>query len=145
MTTWQQTFENEAGGTLAYNVMHFVRGLRGAGLPAGPGKTIEAVRAVEAVDPIRRSDLYWALHAVLVERRDQHDLFDQAFRLFWREVRMESAVPGPVMATAWGWTLWVNSGPPGNILPGLKVPLGAKALRTFSMVSMSSPVNTKGM
>ncbi len=99
MTVWQQTVEHEAGGTLAYNVMHFVRGLRGAGLPAGPGKTIEAVRAVEAVDPIRRSDLYWALHAVLVERRDQHDLFDQAFRLFWREIRMESAVQGPVMGS----------------------------------------------
>ena len=89
----------ESGGTLAYNVMHFVRALRGAGLPAGPGKTIAAVRAVEAVDPTRRSDLYWALHAVLVERRDQHDIFDQAFRLFWREIRLESAVQGPVMAT----------------------------------------------
>ncbi len=87
------------GGTLAYNVMHFVRALRGAGLPAGPGKTIESVRAVEAVDPTRRSDLYWALHAVLVERRDQHDIFDQAFQLFWREIRLESAVQGPVMAT----------------------------------------------
>ena len=52
-----RTLEAEAGGTLAYNVMHFVRGLRGAGLPAGPGKTIEAVRAVDAVDPTRRSDL----------------------------------------------------------------------------------------
>ena len=99
MTAWQEPLEPEAGGALAYNVMHFVRGLRGAGLPAGPGKTVEAVRAIEAVDPVRRSDLYWALHAVLVERRDQHDLFDQAFRLFWREIRMESAVPGPVMAT----------------------------------------------
>ena len=99
MTTDRPLPEPEGGGTLAYNVMHFVRALRGAGLPAGPGKTIAAVRAVEAVDPTRRSDLYWALHAVLVERRDQHDIFDQAFRLFWREVRLESAVQGPVMAT----------------------------------------------
>ena len=99
MTTDPVPVETEAGGTLAYNVMHFVRGLRGAGLPAGPGKTIAAVRAVEAVDPTRRSDLYWALHAVLVERRDQHDIFDQAFHLFWREIRLQSAVQGPVMAS----------------------------------------------
>ncbi len=89
----------EGGGTLAYNVMHFVRGLRGAGLPAGPGKTVAAVRAVEAVDPTRRSDLYWALYAVLVERREQHEIFDQAFRLFWRESRPTSAAGAPVMAT----------------------------------------------
>ena len=99
MTAVQPPVEARAGGRLAYNVMHFVRALRSAGLPAGPGKTVEAVRAVEAVDPTRRSDLYWALHAVLVERRDQHDIFDQAFRLFWRELRPESAVRGPVMAT----------------------------------------------
>ena len=99
MTTDPVPAETEAGGTLAYNVMHFVRGLRGAGLPAGPGKTIAAVRAVEAVDPARRSDLYWALHAVLVERRDQHDIFDQAFHLFWREIRLQSTVQGPVMAS----------------------------------------------
>ena len=91
--------DSSDGGTLAYNVMHFVRGLRGAGLPAGPGKTIEAVRAVEAVDPTRRSDLYWALYAVLVERREQHEIFDQAFRLFWREIRPESASLTPTMAT----------------------------------------------
>ena len=33
----------------------------------------------------RRDELYWALHAVLVQRREDHDLFDQAFRLFWRD------------------------------------------------------------
>jgi uncharacterized protein with von Willebrand factor type A (vWA) domain len=37
------------------------------------------------VDVLRRDELYWALHAVLVKRPEDYDLFDQAFRLFWRD------------------------------------------------------------
>ena len=33
------------GGRLAENVLHFARVLRAAGLPVGPGKTLDAVRA----------------------------------------------------------------------------------------------------
>ena len=33
------------GGKLVLNVMHFARALRAAGLPIGPGKTLEAVEA----------------------------------------------------------------------------------------------------
>ena len=32
-----------------------------------------------------QSTLYWALHAVLVSRRAEHDIFNQAFQLFWRD------------------------------------------------------------
>jgi uncharacterized protein len=31
-----------------------------------------------------REDFYWTLHAIFVTRREQSELFDQAFRLFWR-------------------------------------------------------------
>lgn len=75
-------------GMFALNIMHFARALRAAGLPVGPGKVIEAVRAVEQVGIRRRSDFYWALHSVLVERREQHEVFDQAFQIFWRNPRM---------------------------------------------------------
>jgi uncharacterized protein with von Willebrand factor type A (vWA) domain len=34
---------------LVANIMHFARILRATGLPIGPGRAIEAVRAVEAV------------------------------------------------------------------------------------------------
>ena len=75
----------EAGsGRLAENIMHFGRVLRAAGLPVGPGAVIAAVRAVEAVGLRNRDDFYWALHAVFVNRRDQRELFDQAFQIFWR-------------------------------------------------------------
>ena len=67
------------------NIMHFARVLRAAGLPVGPGKVLDAIRAVEAVGIGSRSDFYWTLHAVFVNRRDQRELFDQAFHIFWRK------------------------------------------------------------
>jgi uncharacterized protein with von Willebrand factor type A (vWA) domain len=72
-------------GRLVANVMHFARVLRAAGLPVGPGKVLEAVRALEVIDLGQRHDFYWTLHAVFVNRRDQRMLFDQAFHIFWRK------------------------------------------------------------
>jgi uncharacterized protein with von Willebrand factor type A (vWA) domain len=46
---------------------------------------LDALAAAAAVDVVDRAQLYWALHAVLVRRPEDYDLFDQAFRLFWRE------------------------------------------------------------
>jgi uncharacterized protein with von Willebrand factor type A (vWA) domain len=74
----------ETEGRLLANLMHFARTLRAAGLPVGPGKVIDAVAAVEAVGIADRSDFYWTLHAVFVNRPDQRQLFDQAFHVFWR-------------------------------------------------------------
>ncbi|MEX0924252.1 MAG: VWA domain-containing protein [Rhodovibrionaceae bacterium] len=74
-------------GRLAENVMYFVRTLRAAGLPVGPGKLLDCLRAIQAVGLSRRDDFYWALHSVLVNRRDQQELFDQAFLVFWRNPR----------------------------------------------------------
>ncbi len=64
--------------------MHFARVLRAAGLPIGPGRVLDAIRAVRAVGVADREDFYWTLHAVFVNRRDQRELFDQAFHVFWR-------------------------------------------------------------
>ncbi|MEZ5932042.1 MAG: VWA domain-containing protein [Alphaproteobacteria bacterium] len=51
----------------------------------GPGRTLEAIRAVDAVGIGTREDFYWTLHSVFVNRRDQRELFDQAFHIFWRK------------------------------------------------------------
>lgn len=75
-------------GRLVENLMHFARVLRAAGMPVGPGRVIEAVRAVEAAGIRRRDDFYWTLHAVFVNRRDQRELFDQAFHVFWRNPKL---------------------------------------------------------
>ena len=70
---------------LAENVVHFTRLLRGAGLRLGPASAIDALAAASAVDVLQRDELFWSLHAVLVKRPEDFDLFDQAFRLFWRD------------------------------------------------------------
>lgn len=92
----------EPGGRLADNIAYFARALRAAGLPVGPGAVVEAVRAVEAAGVGTREDFYWTLHAVLVTKREQHLIFDQAFAVFWRRRRflekmlamMSPAAPG---------------------------------------------------
>ncbi len=76
------------GGRLAANIMHFARVLRAAGLPIGPGRVLDADRAAETVGIGDRGDFYWALHAVFVNRRDQRELFDQAFHVFWKNPRI---------------------------------------------------------
>src|SRR5690242_21774139 len=68
--------------------MQFARVLRAAGLPVGPGKVIDAAEAVRAVGIASREDFYWTLHAVFVNRRDQREIFDQAFHVYWRNPRL---------------------------------------------------------
>ncbi len=69
---------------LAENVAHFTRLLRGAGLRLGPASALQALAAAAAVDVLDRQQLYCALRAALVKRPEDYGLFDQAFRLFWR-------------------------------------------------------------
>ncbi len=76
-----------AEGRLADNIVHFARALRRAGLPLGPGRVVEAVRAVAAAGFTSRTDFYWALHATLVSRPEHSQVFSQVFRLFWRDPR----------------------------------------------------------
>ena len=58
-------------GHLAENVMHFTRVLRAAGLPIGPDRVIDAVRALDVSDIGRRDDFYWTLASVLIDRREK--------------------------------------------------------------------------
>jgi uncharacterized protein with von Willebrand factor type A (vWA) domain len=72
-------------GKLAENIVHFARVLRRAGLPIGPAKIVDALQAVQALGVERQDDFYFALSAVLVNRHEHQEIFDQAFRLFWRD------------------------------------------------------------
>ena len=76
---------NTKNGKLAHNIVHFARVLRRAGLPIGPAKVIDAIKAVRAVGIERRDDFNYALAAVLVNRREHQEIFDQAFQVFWRD------------------------------------------------------------
>lgn len=70
---------------LAQNIVHFARALRRAGLPAGPGRVIDAIRAVHAAGFTRRNDFYWTLHACFVSKPEERLVFAQLFRLYWRD------------------------------------------------------------
>jgi len=71
-------------GRMADNIVYFARALRKAGLRVGPASVKDAIEAVLAAGIGSRDDFYWTLHAVLVTRREDHETFDEAFRLFWK-------------------------------------------------------------
>jgi len=72
-------------GKFAANITHFGRALRKAGLPVGPGRIVDAIKAVEAAGFTDRDDFYWTLHACFVSKPEHRTLFRQTFRLFWRD------------------------------------------------------------
>ena len=70
---------------LVGNITHFARSLRRAGLPIGPGRVIDAIRAVEAVGFSNKQDFFWTLHACFVNSPEHHTVYAQIFRLYWRD------------------------------------------------------------
>ena len=86
-------------GTFADNIMHFARALRAAGLPIGPGRVLDAVRAVETAGLRRRDDFYWTLHSVFVNRREHREVFDQAFHIFWRNPQLLEKMMATLLPT----------------------------------------------
>jgi hypothetical protein len=71
-------------GRIADNIVYFARTLRKAGMRVGPASVVEAIDAVLTAGIGTRDDFYWTLHSVLVKRREDRPVFDEAFRLFWR-------------------------------------------------------------
>jgi uncharacterized protein with von Willebrand factor type A (vWA) domain len=80
-------------GHLAENVVHFARALRRAGVPVGPDRVLDALRALEITGVARRDDFYWSLAAVFLNRREHFEVFDQAFGLFWRHRELLEQLP----------------------------------------------------
>jgi uncharacterized protein with von Willebrand factor type A (vWA) domain len=74
----------KSDGRIADNIVYFARALRKAGMRVGPAAVKDAIEAVLAAGIGSRDDFYWTLHAVLVTRREDHAVFDEAFRLFWK-------------------------------------------------------------
>lgn len=68
-----------AGDALVRHVVTFGRVLREVGLEIGPGRVVDALRSLDAVDLARQEDVYFALRQTLVSRRDELELFDRAF------------------------------------------------------------------
>jgi len=91
-----------ADGRLAENVMHFARVLRAAGLPIGPDRMLDAVRSLEVAGVERRDDFYWTLASVFLDRREQFEIYDQAFHIFWRDPQLLERVMAMFLPQVYG-------------------------------------------
>jgi uncharacterized protein with von Willebrand factor type A (vWA) domain len=68
-----------AGTTIVRHVVTFGRVLREVGIEVGPGRVVDAVNGLGAVDLRRQEDVYFTLRQTLVSRHDELELFDRAF------------------------------------------------------------------
>jgi uncharacterized protein len=68
----------------------FGRLLRRAGIAAGSDRVAGFVRALEELDVTRREDVYWAGRVTLCSRREDLEIYDRAFRVFWEDVSRQA-------------------------------------------------------
>lgn len=71
-------------GAFLRNLILFGRVLRTLGLDVNPGRMIDLVTALEFISIGSRSDFYHAARGLLVHRREDIAIFDEAFEVFWR-------------------------------------------------------------
>lgn len=74
------------GAVVLRNVLTLARLLRRAGLPIGPGRVIDLVRALDAIELTRREDVYITIRSLLISRHEDFDKFDRVFNLFWESL-----------------------------------------------------------
>ena len=74
----------DSGGHFLHNLLLFGRVLKELGLDVHSGRMLDAVAALELVGVRRKRDFRSTLRTVLVHRRRDMELFDEAFDTFWR-------------------------------------------------------------
>ncbi len=74
----------EAPASLLHNLMLFAGVLRRLGLDVGSGNVLDLVRATEYAPMGRKQDFYQAARCLLVHRKQDLPVFDEAFQVFWR-------------------------------------------------------------
>ncbi|MDR2852684.1 MAG: hypothetical protein LBV61_06495, partial [Burkholderiaceae bacterium] len=84
------TMPNATLPPIARNLVHFVRVLRGAGMPVSSAQAVDALTALGWIDLARRDDVRAALAALLTSAPDERALFDAAFDTFWRDPDWEN-------------------------------------------------------
>ena len=77
-----------SGEKLSDNVLYFARVLRSAGIPIGSGRILEAIEAINKIGLADKSIFYWALHSVFVHKNEHREIFDQTFKIFWKNPRL---------------------------------------------------------
>ncbi len=76
--------EREAPASLLHNLMLFAEVLRRLGLDVGSGNVLDLVRSTEYAPVGRKQDFYQAARCLLVHRKQDLPVFDEAFQVFWR-------------------------------------------------------------
>src|SRR5690349_19175924 len=99
---------------LAENIIHFARVLREAGIPVGPDRVLDALRAMDVAGIGNRDDFYWTLAAVFLSRREHFEVFDQAFHIFWRDPRMLERVMAMMLPKIYGRSEMKDENQPAN-------------------------------
>lgn len=72
-------------GQLLRNLLLFGRVLRGLELDVNPGRMMDLVSALDYIEIGSKSDFFYAARTLLVHDREDLELFDEAFELFWRK------------------------------------------------------------
>ncbi len=103
-------------GHLLHNLLLFGRVLRGLGLDVNPGRMMDLVSALDHIEIGNKADFFYAARTLLVHEREDLELFDEAFELFWRK-------PVESWDTLWqGLSRLRRSNKPVMIDPPLKEP-----------------------
>ena len=78
---------NDAGpdGHFLHNLTLFGEMLRRVGLEVGSGNMLDLVRATDHVSVGKRGEFFQAARSILVHRKQDLPIFDEAFQVFWRK------------------------------------------------------------
>ena len=78
---------NDAGpdGHILRSLTLFVEMLRRVGLEVGSGNMLDLVRATDHVSIGKRGEFFQAARSILVHRKQDLPIFDEAFQVFWRK------------------------------------------------------------
>ena len=74
-----------AGGHILHNLLLFGRLLRRLGLDVHVGRMLDAVAVIDDIGLAKKGDFRATLRTLLVHRKDDLALFDEAFDVFWRQ------------------------------------------------------------
>jgi uncharacterized protein len=109
---------------LAENVVHFARILRGAGIPIGTDKVMDAVHALPLTGLEHRVDWHATLSALFLTRHEQQPLFDDAFERFWRDPALEERMRAMLLPKVEGRT--PKDGSAGRLAEAMSPPVAPR-------------------
>lgn len=73
----------EQSGDTARTIVEFCRFARGKGLSAGVQETLGALEAAALLGVLNSDDLKFGLRSILCASKDDWDLFEECFQIFW--------------------------------------------------------------